>query len=117
MVSNNKTRYNKGWDNLRPAKKGEVRNPNGRPKKERTLINIAEAMLKEKAPGQDVSMAQVLVTQWLVNCIKGNAPLFKELLDRLYGKAPEHITLEGGENPIKIIEVVKSRANDEDASV
>ena len=94
------SRKGKPWGT--PFKKGQSGNPNGRPKKERTLINIAEAMLKEKVPleGHDELMAQALVKQWLINCLKGNAPLFKELLDRLYGKAPEHITLEGGEKPL-----------------
>ena len=38
--------YNKGWENLKPAKKGECRNPNGRPK----IPEDARAMLKAATP-------------------------------------------------------------------
>ncbi len=47
---NIKKRENKGWANLRPAKKGEVRNPHGRPKKELHIPDLLNKIGDEPCP-------------------------------------------------------------------
>ncbi len=123
MVAENqlpKQHHNKGklWGT--PFQKGQSGNLNGRPKKEQTLINILENLLKEQIAfergGQPVSMgtAEAVVRRWIADCIRGEHPARKELLDRLYGKVPQPIVGGGeGNEPIdiRVIEVVKDYGN------
>lgn len=95
--------YNKGWENLKPAKKGECRNPNGRPK----LPEDARAMLKAATPAAVKLLVDTLnnpeeKTETRVRCAE-------TVLDRVYGKANQPIDL-GGEVPK--IEIVLSGAED-----
>lgn len=84
--------YNKGWENLKPAKKGECRNPNGRPK----IPEDARTMLKAATPAAVKLLVDTLnnpmeKTETRVKCAE-------TVLDRVYGKANQPIDL-GGEIP------------------
>lgn len=92
---------NKGWENLKPAKKGEVRNPSGRPK----IDPDAKAMLKAATPAAVKLLVDTLndeaeKTETRVRCAE-------TVLDRVYGKANQPIDL-GGEVPK--IEIVLGKA-------
>lgn len=80
--------YNKGYDNLIPAKKGEVRNPKGRPKGHRdyaTIYREALIMLAKK----NGTTAERLEVEMIANAAvlgrKGDFRFYKDILDRLYG--------------------------------
>ena len=51
---------NKGWDNLIPIKKGEVRNPGGRPKKALCIPDILNKIGEEKVPDVYLKVIQKL---------------------------------------------------------
>ena len=95
--------YNKGWENLKPAKKGECRNPSGRPK----MSEDAKAMLKAATPAAVKLLVDTLndpmeKTETRVKCAE-------TVLDRVYGKANQPIDL-GGEVPK--IEIVLGSAKE-----
>ena len=95
--------YNKGWENLKPAKKGECRNPNGRPK----IPEDARAMLKAATPAAVKLLVDTLnnsneKTETRVKCAE-------TVLDRVYGKANQPIDF-GGELPK--IEIVLGEAKE-----
>lgn len=93
---------NKGHANLIPIKKGETRNPNGRPKGQRNyatiyreaLIKIAEA--NDKTPEEIETMME---EAGLKQALKGNFQFWKDIRDRVHGKAPETLTLKGSVSP------------------
>jgi len=86
--------------NLRPIKKGEVRNPHGRPKKEVCITSIINEMLTEQANIKDKNGVRVEKT-WLQlyseavlrHAIKGNSTAIKEIWDRIDGKQSQDINL------------------------
>ena len=49
---------NKGWDNLVPAKKGEIRNPKGRPKKALCISDLLNKVGDEKVPDKYLGAIQ-----------------------------------------------------------
>lgn len=87
-------------DNLKPIKKGEVRNPNGRPK---GVPNTATRLKKFLEIVQNVenpvtgeiealSIAEQMDLVQLAKALKkGELPSYKELLDRSEGKSKETI--------------------------
>lgn len=97
--------------NLIPAKKGEVRNPKGKPKGTRDRRTIArhwlEAMQSGKNPisGQteELSQADWVFLALLAKARKGDVPAIKELMDSGYGKIADKsdVTIGGdAENPL-----------------
>lgn len=76
-----------GWANLIPAKKGEVRNPRGRPKKDLDLAALAQKHAEKAVE----TLAKCLVSDEATWPAKVSAA--SELLDRGFGKAPQHGTM------------------------
>jgi hypothetical protein len=76
--------------NLKPFKKGQSGNPNGRPK----MPNLKEACAAVLADEKDGMTALDAVLKALRNkAIKGDVRAAQELMDRAYGKATQAIDL------------------------
>lgn len=92
-------------ENLRPAQKGEVRNPKGRPKKLPALDTlIAEIMGEEK---EGISAADAILRKLRQMATQGNLRAAEILLDRAYGKAKQQVEHSGANgSPIEIRRVV-----------
>jgi hypothetical protein len=94
--------------NLIPAKKGEVRNPNGRPKgvanSKTRLLRLLELVTKVRNPvtGEDeeFSIAEQLDMQIIAKARKGDLKAYEIILDRLEGKPKQSTEVEvsGGVN-------------------
>lgn len=98
-------------ENLIPPKKGEVRNPNGRPKGSRNRATIyrelleqaalskykkaqAKALLGEDAKEDDLkqkSIADQVVASLLVSALRGDVSAAKELMDSGFGKLTDKL--------------------------
>lgn len=91
-------------DNLIPAKKGEVRNPKGKPKGTKNFKTIIEEFLTVETDAMNpmsgklekLSVGQQVVIALLAKAKKGDVPAIKELLDRIDGKAEQKLIHEGG---------------------
>lgn len=82
---------NKGWANLKPVQKGEVRNPNGRGHTRSARTVIWEAM-KKIGSTRDMTPEQVeelLHQNGIAQALKGNHQFYQSISDRLYGKQKE----------------------------
>lgn len=81
-------------DNLKPFKKGQSGNPNGRPKGQRNYATIyREALIKladlnDKTPE---ALEEEMLSKAILSARKGDYRFYKDLLDRLYGKAVQSI--------------------------
>lgn len=74
---------------LRKAKKGEVLNPKGRPKKLPALdLLIAEVLADEQ---NGMSAAEAILKVIRGKAIKGDLKAAEMLLNRAYGKPKEHV--------------------------
>ena len=90
-------------ENLIPAKKGEVRNPNGRPKGSRdrkTIVNQwLEAVKEARNPitglNETMPIADQMVLALIGNALKGDVSAFKELMDSGYGKLTDKVEHSG----------------------
>lgn len=86
-------------ENLKPAKKGEVRNPNGRPKGSKNRSTIArqwlEATDKIKNPltgkTETLSQEDIMTLALIRKARRGNVQAYKELMDSAWGKATQNI--------------------------
>ena len=93
-------------DNLKPAKKGEVRNPNGRPVGSKNRSSVLRKWLdvaaKIKNPGTGQLEAGTIEDRIalgiLTKALKGDAAAFREIMDSVYGKTttPVDVTSNGG---------------------
>lgn len=83
--TNNKKGYNKGWDNLIPIKKGEVRNPNGRPKKELSMTNALREILNEVDPKTKIERYKKLLNMAIEKAEQGDNDMIKYLVNRIDG--------------------------------
>lgn len=91
-------------DNLIPAKKGEVRNPKGKPKGTKNFKTIIEEFLDVETDAMNpmsgklekLSVGQQVVIALLAKAKKGDVSAIKELLDRIDGKAEQKLIHEGG---------------------
>ena len=78
-------------------------NPMGRPKKDICLTSLIKEYLEEvpdiKIGGKPNTKTwrELIAQAWLVGAYKGNATLFKELLERIEGKVALPITGDQGE--------------------
>jgi len=96
---------NKGHDNLIPIKKGERLNPNGRPKGQRNyktiyreaLIKIAEA--NDKSPEE---IEEMMHQVGLNKALKGDFAFYRDINDRLHGKAVQPTDITSGGEPLGI---------------
>jgi hypothetical protein len=88
--------------NLIPAQKGEVRNPNGRPKgvpnSKTRLLKLLELVTKVRNPvtgeEEDFSIAEQLDMQIIAKARKGDIKAYEIILDRLEGKAKQSTEIE-----------------------
>ena len=88
--------------NLIPAQKGEVRNPNGRPKgvpnSKTRLLRILELVQKKRNPvtGQDeeFTIAEQMDLQLIKKALNGDLKAYEILLDRLEGKPKQSTEVE-----------------------
>ena len=92
--------------NLTPFKKGQVANPNGRPKgvpnSKTRLLRLLELVQTKTNPitgeKEEFSVAEQLDLVVLQKAFKGDLNAYKELMDRLEGRAKQtsEIELSGG---------------------
>jgi len=83
--------------NLIPAKKGEIRNPNGKPKgvlnsKTRWLRLLELTQIKTNAitgEKEEFTVAEQLDMMVLQKAFKGDLKAYQEILDRLEGRAKQ----------------------------
>lgn len=91
-------------DNLIPAKKGEVRNPKGKPKGTKNFKTIIKEFLDVETDAMNpmsgklekLSVGQQVVIALLAKAKKGDVSAIKELFDRIDGKAEQKLIHEGG---------------------
>ena len=94
-----KTNYNpKSRENLRPAKKGEVKNPKGAPKKLPKLDELLAQVLGETEEGK--TQAQRILEALVRRANTGDVKASALLLERVYGKVKEHIDITTNEESI-----------------
>jgi hypothetical protein len=96
--------------NLTPFKKGEVANPNGRPKgipnSKTRLLRLLELVQVKTNPitgeKEEFTVAEQLDMMVLQKAFKGDLRAYQEILDRLEGRAKQtnEIELSGGLNVI-----------------
>ena len=86
-IRSEKRAINPGWSNLKPAKKGEIRNPKGRPKKEISITSKVKELLETEVDKIARRAVDELVKP------KGKYPtgLFCEILNRTEGRVPGDI--------------------------
>ena len=83
--------------NLIPAQKGEVRNPNGRPKgipnSKTRLLRLLELVQVKTNPitgeKEEFTVAEQLDMMVLQKAFKGDLKAYQEILDRLEGKSKQ----------------------------
>jgi len=88
--------------NLIPAQKGEVRNPNGRPKgvpnSKTRLLRLLELITETKNPvtgeTEEFTIAEQLDMQIIAKARKGDLKAYEILLDRLEGKPKQSSEIE-----------------------
>jgi hypothetical protein len=86
-------------ENIIPPKKGEIRNPKGKPKGKRNRSTIIKKWLRatEKSTNPITELPEVLSQEDLIvlaaikEAREGNISAFKELMDSLYGKVSDKI--------------------------
>ena len=91
----------KQLQNLKPAKKGEVRNPSGKPKgtlNNKTILNKYLALEEEitnpiTGKLEKFSQYEIIYLQLIEQAKKGNLKALKELLDRYEGKAHQQLEI------------------------
>lgn len=77
--------------NLKPCKKGQTNNPNGRPKKLPQLDVLLAEVLGEEKDG--MTAAKAILAKLRQKAVGGDVRASEVLLDRAYGKSKETIDL------------------------
>lgn len=98
-------------ENLKPFKKGESGNPNGRPKKLPPIKELIEKTLGEEKNG--LTGIDAIFKVLLSKAVKGDLKASQMLLDYYYGKATQKTEITGAEGE-KIefkIDVVQGKEN------
>lgn len=80
--------------NLIPAKKGEVRNPNGRPVGSKNTKTILEKFLNTEMEQmnpftkkkESMTILELMNLKQIANALEGDLPAYKEIVDRVEGK-------------------------------
>ncbi len=88
--------------NLKPFKKGQSGNPNGRPKKPDIDQYLIDALNDER---NGVTAIEAIIKTLIAKAVKGDVRAAQELLDRLYGKSNQRVTHAGDEKAPVIIQV------------
>jgi len=101
--------------NLKPFKKGESGNPNGRPKGASVVAElrklVEETDWKDKKTGKTHLQAKAIAMK-LVNMAmddEGNLGAIKEIFDRLYGKAQQNVNVDANVG-LKVIRLPQKKA-------
>ena len=89
----------KSLENLHPAKKGEVRNPNGRhtgiPNAKTRYSRLLGLVTKNKNPvtGEEEEFTQLELMDMAIfnKALKGDMAAYKEIMDRLEGKSMQSV--------------------------
>jgi hypothetical protein len=98
-------------ENLIPAKKGDVRNPTGKPKGTRNRSTIVrewmEAMERTKNPitgeTEELTQADIATLAVLKKARSGDVNAYRELMDSAFGKNPDIIQDETKQRKLVII--------------
>jgi hypothetical protein len=94
-----KTNYNpKSRENLRPARKGDVRNPKGAPKKLPKLDELLAEVLGDTEEGK--TQAQRILEALVRRANTGDVKASALLLERGYGKVKEQIDITTNEESL-----------------
>ena len=106
--------------NLKKGRKfgsGQKGNPDGRPRKEYSIISLIKGMLNQVADERwlepedyGLTWQEAIAKALLIGAVKGNPTAIKELLDRLEGKPTIPIET-SGEAKVTIIEKIKDYGN------
>jgi hypothetical protein len=80
-------------ENLKPYKKGETGNPNGRPKKLPPIKELIEKTLGEEKNG--ITGVDAIFKVLLSKAVKGDLKASQMLLDYYYGKATQKTEIVG----------------------
>ena len=86
-------------ENLKPATKGEIRNPNGRPKGSKNRSTVVKELLEFASSQKNVltgeqetlTQEQAITLAMLLKAGKGDVNAYKALMDSCYG-APKQTT-------------------------
>jgi len=105
-------------ENLRPCKPGHTNNPNGRPKGALGVKAQLKRLLKELDPEKldhGSPIAQALIQKAFGKGIKPETQLkaMDMIMDRMDGKAQQHITQENINEKPTILKVERVRVKDE----
>lgn len=104
---------NKGHDNLKPCKKGETANPNGRPKGQRNYATIyKEALLmlgklNGKTPEQ---LENELLATGFKHALK-DYRFYKDVMDRTHGQPKQDIDLTSAGEKLQNIVYLPAKPN------
>lgn len=111
-------------DNLKPAKKGEIRNPNGRPKGSLSASTILKRFLEltedvrnpMTGEQQTLTVAETIHLMQIAKARKGELASYKEIMDRMEGKPAQavDITSDGKPLPIPLLQGVKPKKDKQD---
>jgi hypothetical protein len=101
-------------ENLIPAKKGEVRNPNGRPAgslNKSTIVKMvmdAEENFKNPISGKYEYLSQAIISTFAIlrEARSGNVHAYRTLMDAAYGKDPDTYKVDHTTNGEKIESVI-----------
>lgn len=97
MSQNNDKNNDKRLANLIPMKPGETRNPNGRPKGQRNYATIYREALAKIAKAENMTadeLETMLEETGIKQSLKGNFAFWKDIRDRIHGKAVERTQVE-----------------------
>lgn len=109
--------------NLIPAKKGEVRNPKGRGKgvpnaktRYQRILNLIEKV-KNPVTGEieEFTVAEIMDMKIMQKARSGDLPAYKEIMDRLEGKAAQSVDVTSdGEKISNMIYMPAKKSEDYD---
>lgn len=107
---------NKGIKNLKPFKKGECGNPNGRPLGQKNYSTLyREALIKlAESKGQAPDELELeLISKGIMNAKSGDYRFYKDVLDRLLGQATQKTDLTSGGNEITpiLVKFIDGKSN------
>lgn len=111
-------------DNLIPPVKGEVRNPGGKPKgtlNSKTVLRRLLALTenaKNPITGEmeEMSQLEIITLKQLANARKGDLKAYREMLDRLEGKAQQSVDMTTQGEKIEPLQIyLPAKLEDRDA--
>ena len=106
---------NKGWNNLVPAKKGEVRNPKGRPKKGYAIADILNEIGQEEVTlnGHIVMRRRVILMRVISEAMKGTPWAVEFWANRTEGKAVQRQIVQHIDIVSKVIDILERVITDD----